>query len=256
MTIIKTHDDPSKLPALLYHAQHQGYMEDIPFWKEMAARFGSPILELGCGTGRIFIPLTLDGYLIYGLDNNYEMLEVLIRNQFLNSLKHLKVFQADVVAFKLMLKFSLIFMACNTFSTFEEQRRQAILKTVSKHLSPGCAFVVSLPNPILLEKLPARSEEELDEIIQHPVTGNPVQVLNSWQRKGQIFKLNWFYDHLAPDGTVDRVNFKIHHHIVNPENYRAELLAAGFSSIDLYGDFDFSEYRSDSNYLILMAIKR
>lgn len=252
MTINHNLEDPT---ALLYHAHHQGYMEDIPFWKEMAARHGDPILELGCGTGRILIPLALEGYLIYGLDIDFGMLKVLIRNQLLSSMMHLNVFQADASVFHLALEFSLILMSCNTFSTFEEKRRQAILKSVNAHLSTGGAFVISVPNPVLLEKLPARGEGELDEIIQHPITGNPVQVMNSWHRKGQLFNLKWHYDHLSPDGTVDRLTFMVNHHIVHPDNYYAEFLSAGWSFIDVFGGFDNSEYGPDSTYLILKATK-
>ena len=42
---------------LYYHAQHQNYLEDLPFWLGLAAAQGSPVLELGCGSGRVLLPL-------------------------------------------------------------------------------------------------------------------------------------------------------------------------------------------------------
>jgi len=31
---------------------------DIPFYKEQVKKYGDPVLELGCGTGRITIPIS------------------------------------------------------------------------------------------------------------------------------------------------------------------------------------------------------
>ena len=255
MTIKMDPEDTAKLPSLLYNAHHQGHLEDIPFWLEMAARQGDPILELGCGTGRTLIPLDLEGYQVYGLDIDFGMLETLISKQLSNSIRPLKVFQADASAFRLAVEFSLVLMPCNIFSSFSEEKRQAILKSVSAHLSVGGRFVVSVPNPSLLESLPTCGENEMEEVIQHPVTGNPVQVINSWERSGQVFKLNWHYDHLLPDGIVDRVTIKINHQIIHVDVYRDEFLRAGMLLSNVYGDFDFSEYRPDSTNLILIATK-
>jgi SAM-dependent methyltransferase len=241
------------LPALLYHAHHQTYLEDIPFWLEMARRFGDPILELGCGTGRTLISLAQEGYKVYGLDIDFEMLETLIQRQMQLSISQLDVFQADAAAFNLANQFPLVVMPCNTFSTFNAEKRQAILKSVAVHLVPGGAFVFSVPNPDLVEDLSIHGEEELEEIIQHPVTGNPVQVVNSWERFDQVLKLTWHYDHLLPDGLIDRRTSMIDHYINHADEYNNELLNAGLSLDYMFGDFDFSEYQPDSPYLIIQA---
>jgi len=48
---------------------------DVPFWQSVAARVHGPVLELGCGTGRVSIPLALDGIDIVGVDRSEPMLE-------------------------------------------------------------------------------------------------------------------------------------------------------------------------------------
>ena len=60
----------------LYHAHHNRSLEDLPFWLELAAQAGDPILELGCGTGRVLIPLAQAGYHTIGLDNDPSHAEV------------------------------------------------------------------------------------------------------------------------------------------------------------------------------------
>ena len=54
--------------ARLYHAHHSRNLEDLPFWQELARQQGSPILELGCGSGRVLLPLARAGYNVVGLE--------------------------------------------------------------------------------------------------------------------------------------------------------------------------------------------
>lgn len=47
---------------------------DVPFWQRLAAPVEGPILELGCGTGRVTFPLARDGARMVGIDRSAEML--------------------------------------------------------------------------------------------------------------------------------------------------------------------------------------
>ena len=47
---------------------------DVKFWQAMAERANGPILELGCGTGRVTIPVARTGARIIGVDRSTEML--------------------------------------------------------------------------------------------------------------------------------------------------------------------------------------
>jgi SAM-dependent methyltransferase len=48
---------------------------DIPFWRNLALRAGGPVLELGCGTGRIALPLGRAGVPVVGIDRSAPMLD-------------------------------------------------------------------------------------------------------------------------------------------------------------------------------------
>jgi len=48
---------------------------DIPFWRRVALGAQGPVLELGCGTGRISAPLIEAGVPLVGIDRSAEMLE-------------------------------------------------------------------------------------------------------------------------------------------------------------------------------------
>jgi SAM-dependent methyltransferase len=49
---------------------------DIEFYLEEAGRHGGPVLELGCGTGRVLIPVARAGIEITGVDLSANMLEI------------------------------------------------------------------------------------------------------------------------------------------------------------------------------------
>ena len=47
---------------------------DVPFWRSVALAADGPVLELGCGTGRIAAPLGRAGVNLVGIDRSYPML--------------------------------------------------------------------------------------------------------------------------------------------------------------------------------------
>src|ERR1041385_2955812 len=52
------------------------FTDDLPFYRRLAAATERPLLELGCGTGRLVLPLAEDGHEIVGLDASTHMLAV------------------------------------------------------------------------------------------------------------------------------------------------------------------------------------
>lgn len=47
---------------------------DVVFWQRLAAAADGPVLELGCGTGRLSLPIAQDGVPIVGIDRSAPML--------------------------------------------------------------------------------------------------------------------------------------------------------------------------------------
>src|ERR687886_680839 len=47
---------------------------DVQFYVAEAARAHGPVLELGCGTGRVLLPMARAGATVVGLDGSREML--------------------------------------------------------------------------------------------------------------------------------------------------------------------------------------
>ncbi|MGD9736213.1 MAG: class I SAM-dependent methyltransferase [Solirubrobacterales bacterium] len=54
-----------------------GYEADLALWEELAAASPGPVLELGCGTGRVALHLARRGHAVVGLDRDPELVAAL-----------------------------------------------------------------------------------------------------------------------------------------------------------------------------------
>lgn len=233
----------------LYHIHHSSYFEDFPYWMTLADQADGPILELGCGTGRVLQPLFEEGFQIFGLDLDLRMLTYLKQQA-----PSAPIFAADLTNFRLQMKFSLILLTCNTYSTLSTIQRLAALSCIDQHLAPGGIFATSLPNPTDLIEMGDSEEAGPEEFFDHPQTGSPVQVCSSWQTRHHQVSIYWHYDHLLPDGQVDRTTHSTSHYLDPAENYIQQMEAQGFR-VETHGEFNETPYSPETDFLILRGTK-
>jgi SAM-dependent methyltransferase len=62
-------DDP-----VLYDWEYRRRRHDVAFYRMLAGERGGPILDAGCGTGRLLVPLARDGHQVVGVDRARPML--------------------------------------------------------------------------------------------------------------------------------------------------------------------------------------
>jgi SAM-dependent methyltransferase len=60
--------------AIWHDVECGSYEADLPLWEELAERCGGPVLELGCGTGRVALHLARRGHSVIGLDRDHELI--------------------------------------------------------------------------------------------------------------------------------------------------------------------------------------
>ena len=53
-----------------YDLEHASFDADLELYRNVAAAVGDPILELGCGSGRVLVPLAEMGFRVTGLDSS------------------------------------------------------------------------------------------------------------------------------------------------------------------------------------------
>ncbi|MGM0374813.1 MAG: class I SAM-dependent methyltransferase [Chloroflexota bacterium] len=246
---------------IYYHIHHQSYQEDLPFWLDLTEGCG-PVLELGCGTGRVAIPLGEAGRKVWGLDLDPEMLDIArqeLKKRAQTVQDRVRFIDMDMTSFQLDHVFEIVLSPCNTYSLFDKEKRMAILQRVVDHIQEDGAFSASVPNPHRLAELIASGEDEeegedavVEEIFTHPLTGDPVQVSSRVEPTAEGVRWIWYYDHLHPDGGIEREEVSRHHLYTPVDQYRAELETWGFSTL-IYGDFLKTPFSEESPYLIIVG---
>ena len=127
---------------------------DVPFWRALATRVAAPVLELGCGTGRIAVPLGRAGLPVVGLDRSVPMLaraRQRVRRGRLQKTVRLVRGDIRVLPFPTASPFGLVMAPYGMLqSLLRERDLTATLQAVARVLRPGALFgidlVADLPN--------------------------------------------------------------------------------------------------------------
>jgi ubiquinone/menaquinone biosynthesis C-methylase UbiE len=96
---------------------------DIPFYLEYAEKTGKDILELGCGTGRVAIPIAEAGYTVTGLDLSDSMLEVFktkLKSASEEAKSRIKYINSDMSNFSFDIKYDLIIAPFRAFQALTQ----------------------------------------------------------------------------------------------------------------------------------------
>ena len=88
--------------ADVYDLIYSYVRKDIPFYTNQAIRSGGTVLELGCGTGRVSIPIAEAGVKIIGMDSSPEMLRVADSKAKKMSVQNLSLIHGDMIDFSLL----------------------------------------------------------------------------------------------------------------------------------------------------------
>lgn len=244
---------PEPLDPLIYHTHQCLHPEDLPFWLELARKQSGPVLELGCGSGRVASCLSATGIKVVGLDHNFEMLSLLRRITSIELNESIRIIQADFTCFNLSARFELIIMPCNTYSTLSQPHRLNVLSQIRRHLLPAGIFAVQITNPSLLISLPMNGETEIEDVFTLPLSGDAIQVSSSWTRTPKELAINWYYDRLLTNGKIIRSELNLSHTLESPEVFRDEISMQGLHILQELGDYDFSPYQEDSPVWIILV---
>ena len=233
------------------------YQDDHVFYGGLAARAGGPILELGCGTGRVLSRLAAAGFEIDGLDISQQILEIarrqLRRSEFERPVSLIK---ADAGDFTTHRQYNLVTFPLNSFMHLATPARQmSCLRSVSRTLAPGGTFALDLPNP----ESSILGQTERGLIVEYAKPG----VLPGWtvtklrsqtvDPVSQVLRVTLIYDETAPSGSLRRTSATFEMRYVHPGELEMMLTQAGLTPEWIAGDFDGGELNADSEKLVVVA---
>jgi SAM-dependent methyltransferase len=145
--------------AVTWHdAECGGYGSDLPFWERLAAEHGTPILDLGAGTGRVSLHLAARGFDVVAVEREPQLAEALgLRAAERTPSGNVEVVVADVREMELERRFPLIIGPMQLMHMLggAASRRRA-LGAIARHLAPGGVFATT----VLAEPLPPSGRSE------------------------------------------------------------------------------------------------
>lgn len=225
---------------------------DIGFYLEEVAKADGPVLELGCGTGRVLLPIAREGTPIVGLDRSGEMLAICrqkLNQESSETRAHVTLLHADMRAFGLQKRFGLITVPFRAFQHLlrVEDQLQA-LSEIRSHLLPGGRLILDLFNPALHFLVDASFA--VHPVVEPPFTQPDGSTVVRSHRivardlHTQVQDVEMSYDITRVDGTqsVRSVRFKLRYlfrfeveHLLERSGFRVEAL---------YADYDRKPYGS------------
>jgi SAM-dependent methyltransferase len=138
--------------AIWHDVECGGYAADLSVWERLASEAGGPLLELGCGTGRVALRLADRNNEVWAVDADASLLEALQERAAAQGLA-VRAICADVRALDLDREFELIVAPMQLLQMLGSvAARQATLERAANHLAPGgrlAAAIVEPPSPSL-----------------------------------------------------------------------------------------------------------
>jgi len=246
------------LAPALYDLQYSTYGEDLPFWVELARAAGGPVLEVGCGTGRVHLPLLQAGVDVDGFDLQPAMLDELRRKAAALGATP-RVHEADMRDFALLRRYALVVIPFRAFlHNLTTADQLATLRACHRHLLPGGRLVVDLFYPSFARLTERDGEWRLEREFAHPESGRPLSVV-SRRRSDRVNQTMWVEMELREHDERGAVlathpqSFALRW-IYKPE---MELLlqVAGFARWAVAGGFDGRPLLHDTDQMIWTAWK-
>ena len=241
----------------------KGRLQDVAFYRNAVRDFGDPVLELGCGTGRITMALAEAGKRITGLDLSGRMLERAVKKRAalrVEARERVHLVQGDMARFDLGEKFRLVIIPFRPFQHLLEVRQQMdCLECVRKHLAPGGRLILDvfqtdaerMHDPVHMREVPLTEYETGD--------GRYVRIserVAAFHRAEQRNDVEMIFSITHRDGRQERLVFAWPLRYFFRYEVEHLLARCGFKVAARYGDFDRSPIRDDSPEMIFVAETR
>ena len=196
--------------AHYYDAEMSDKSDDLALYSELAEEYGSPIFDVGCGTGRVLLHLAQEGHKVFGVDDSSAMLQLLQYK--LNAMPHLKenvaYAKANVLSYQAKEKYKLVLLTYNALMHFYEQETQIkLLENLRRLISDDGLLVLDLPNAGEVFNTPETSALVFDREFIEGNSGHLVMLSShsTLDRTTQILDVTWIYDEVTEDGTLKRL---------------------------------------------------
>ncbi len=208
--------------AIWHDAECGAYTADLGLWEELASAADGPILDLGCGTGRVALHLARRGHTVVGLDADPELIETLSGRA--RGLP-LQPVLGDARGFELDTDIALALapMQLVQLLASSAERRQC-LNFIGAHLLPGGRIALAI-----VERLPRESEgppplPDVREVDGWVYSSLPVDAVDL----GEEIVIRRLRQTVSPTGELSEEGNEIRIRTLSADELEEEAVSCGF----------------------------
>ncbi len=239
-------------------------LTDLPFYVDLAKKADGPVLEIGCGTGRVLLPIARNGIEILGVDNSLPMLSVLkdrLKQESRQVRQNVRLHRGDMRHFRLSRKYPLVIMAFRPLQhmrTVHDQVRA--LASAAFHLKTDGIFAFDVFFP-KFEKIPGGIGEEILELEWHD-SADPSRVIRRYFRKdsvdkiNQIFTATFFFRTVLGNKLVKQETEPLIMSYYTYPHLRALFLLAGLEPYKEYASFARAPLDNSAEQMVFLLKRR
>ncbi len=240
--------------AAYYTKTYRDRVEDVAYYVELARESGGPVLEYGCGNGRIALPIARHGVEITGVDLSPAMLADLrerLKGEYEFVPKLVRLRQGDMRRVRLRRRFPLIIVTFNSIlHLYDRSDFEQFFARVREHLAPGGRFVfdASVPSPVDQIRKPERPYTI--PRLRHPTTGKLVRYTERFDHDPSRQLLTVMMEFTPIDAPEEAWATPLAHRQLYPLETEALLHYNGFEVEKVEGDFWGGPLTRDSDVAI------
>ncbi|MBM4416132.1 MAG: class I SAM-dependent methyltransferase [Chloroflexi bacterium] len=229
--------DPWSATAPFYDLDLEGVEEDIALYRELAERQGGAVLELGCGTGRVAIPLAAAGLEVTGVDASPRMLAV-AQERAQAAGARVRLLQGDMRALQLRRRFATVLVPFGGLQHLDNvDDIVATLASAEAHLVRGGLVAVDVeapqpedlapgPQPLVAHWTRTWGDALVTKLVA--VEGRPALGLR---------EVAFHYDVQSARGPLRRWTHQFTLRVITPGELQLAARLARLELVALYGDY-------------------
>ncbi len=264
--------------ARFYDADYRHYDADLALIADLVADLHADtlpnrkppirLLDLGCGTGRVLVPLARAGEAITGVDNSPALLEVTrakLSRAGVALGEHVELLDADLQTLALPHRdYALAFCLSNTLMHLPTQAAQLdLLRRARHHLREDGLLLLDLFNPDVARLVAAHGLMELADSWRDEQAEQDATIYTT-VCKWVVRRVDWatqqqetlfLYEEIFDDGRTRRTSFPFTLRFLWPAEITLLLHVAGFEVEAVWGDFEGAPHDDASEQIVLLARK-
>lgn len=255
------YEDRPWLAELYDLVKQYGERGDTDFYVDFCREADGPVLELGCGTGRVLLPVARAGVEITGLDLSSYMLEKCrekLAEEPVEVRERVTLIQGSMTDFDLDDEFAAVIIPFRTLQHLIEVKDQIdCLRRICAHLEPGGRLAFDVFQPNMRKIIEGADEEEREDMPELKLPrGRTLRRCNrvtATHLADQVREVEIIYYVTDKKGQEQR--------LVQPFPFRYFfryelehlLKRCGFKDVQTFGDFDRSPLTDDSQEMVFVA---